>query len=100
MRTYAVWSKSAIVLVGLGAIGVTCVILDCVSNAFPNPDPNYYPDGYIYSCMFRALDATVLRQINCASLPFFIIPPHLLISAAYNIVVRSIGVSTTSKILT
>lgn len=30
MRTYAVWSKNKFILIGLGAIALTCVVLDCV----------------------------------------------------------------------
>ncbi|EIM84430.1 uncharacterized protein STEHIDRAFT_159103 [Stereum hirsutum FP-91666 SS1] len=30
MRTYAVWSQNKFILIGLGAIAVTCVILDCL----------------------------------------------------------------------
>ena len=65
MRTYAVYSKSKAILVGLGAIGLTCVILDCVSSdtssrLFENPaDPGR-------SCMFQASSATVPQATNCA----------------------------------
>ncbi|KAI0339573.1 hypothetical protein BDW22DRAFT_1361121 [Trametopsis cervina] len=30
MRTYAMWSKNKFILCGLGAIAVTCVVLDCI----------------------------------------------------------------------
>lgn len=39
MRTYAVCAQSKLVLYGLGAIGLTCVVLDCVSG-FAVSDPS------------------------------------------------------------
>jgi hypothetical protein len=31
MRTYAMWSMNKLVLTVLGALAITCVVLDCVS---------------------------------------------------------------------
>ena len=44
MRTYAVYDRNKYILVGLGAIGLTCVIVDCVRNVSPNLIPSFKSD--------------------------------------------------------
>ncbi|KAI0788238.1 hypothetical protein C8Q74DRAFT_1366994 [Fomes fomentarius] len=66
MRTYAIYNKNIIILIGLGAIGLTCVILDCVSWIVDEPasdcEPSSPPENTLLSilvCVFEA-SATLL----------------------------------------
>ena len=64
MRTYAVYAKSKAVLVGLGAIGLTCVILDCVNIPPLRPStlvPTPHSDARSWPQMSRVLLKLAVR---------------------------------------
>ena len=66
MRTYVVYNKNTFILVGLGAIGLTCVILDCVSSILSMSHHRPRPT-LVTRCTFQVSDATDPRPTSCES---------------------------------